>query len=48
MQHYLKLKKKVTTCVMREGEDGVPDAVTHIDVEHPEVHSVFRCPMTMT
>ena len=21
---------------MREGEDGVPDAVTHVDVEHPE------------
>lgn len=24
------------TCVMREGEDGVPDTVAHIDVEHPE------------
>ena len=25
---------------MGEGEDGVPDAVTHVDVEHPEEQSV--------
>ena len=24
------------TCVMGEGEDGVPDTVAHVDVEHPE------------
>ena len=33
--------KKVMTCVMGEGEDGVPDAVAHIDVEHPEVKLCF-------
>ena len=26
---------------MGEGEDGVPDAVTHVDVEHPEVHCTW-------
>ena len=24
------------TCVMRKGEDGVPDTVAHVDVEYPE------------
>ena len=28
------------TCVMREGEDGVPDTVADIHVEHPEHHHV--------
>ena len=30
------------TCVMGEGEDGVPDAVAHVDVEHPEVKLYFN------
>ena len=45
------IKGQVMTCVMREGEDGVPDTVAHVDVEHPEsenrtllrrVHCVVR------
>ena len=36
---------KVMTCVVGEGEDGVPDAVAHVDVEHPGV--VSKC-ITMT